>query len=211
MIDDIIMLKRKGLSFRKIAKELGTTVGKVQYQWVKLINGKPVESKKEMQKESINHHMQADAMEMWMISSDRAFIYWSLPKRKRQFTAEYFEIESTDDAILRIYDVTDIIFNGKNAHFIHELSLSVAQSNWIISGLKPNRCYVSEIGMRLTGGYFLPLLRSNAVHVPRTDRSQAGNLQKELVHYLLEQGGPPNWVEHVSTYSYYDRENGGAK
>lgn len=35
MITEIIKLKEQGVSFRRIAKELNTTVGKVQYQWVK--------------------------------------------------------------------------------------------------------------------------------------------------------------------------------
>lgn len=40
MIDEIIKLRRRGLSFRKIASKLDTTVGKVQYQWTKLIQKK---------------------------------------------------------------------------------------------------------------------------------------------------------------------------
>lgn len=35
MLDDIITKRRKGLSFRQIAKELNTSPGKVQYRWNK--------------------------------------------------------------------------------------------------------------------------------------------------------------------------------
>ncbi|MHC8522556.1 helix-turn-helix domain-containing protein [Rossellomorea sp. H39__3] len=35
MLEEIIKLREQGVSFRKIAKELDMTVGKVQYQWVK--------------------------------------------------------------------------------------------------------------------------------------------------------------------------------
>lgn len=37
MIEEIIRLRTDGLSFRKIATELNTTVGKVQYRWHKWI------------------------------------------------------------------------------------------------------------------------------------------------------------------------------
>src|SRR4051812_21229009 len=38
MIDEIIKLREDGLSFRKIASELNTTVGRVQYRWNKWVN-----------------------------------------------------------------------------------------------------------------------------------------------------------------------------
>ena len=38
MIEEIIKLREDGLSFRKIASQLNTTVGRVQYRWNKYVN-----------------------------------------------------------------------------------------------------------------------------------------------------------------------------
>ena len=38
MIEEIIKLRGDGLSFRKIASQLNTTVGRVQYRWNKYVN-----------------------------------------------------------------------------------------------------------------------------------------------------------------------------
>ena len=44
MIDEIIKLREDGLSFRKIASELNTTVGRVQYRWNKWVNNQEQDS-----------------------------------------------------------------------------------------------------------------------------------------------------------------------
>ena len=40
MIKEIIKLREDGLSFRKIASQLNTTVGRVQYRWNKYVNNR---------------------------------------------------------------------------------------------------------------------------------------------------------------------------
>jgi uncharacterized protein len=207
MIEEIIALKRKGLSFRKIAQELNTTVGKVQYQWVKLINNK----KADKVSKGIAHtqHSGLEPLNNFLIMSlltpERVFLQWSVCTGTIKLVKQYFQLEHINLAI-RLNDVTHILYDGGNAHSTADIGICPDQSHWTFSGLKPNHCYVAEIGVFLSEANFFPLVRSNAVHAPRNSAEQAGHLGHELQQFLLNSTSLPNWVEHVSTYSYYEKE-----
>jgi uncharacterized protein len=221
MIEDIKKLRRRGLSFRKIANELDSTVGKVQYQWSKY--------KKNEENEDIIHNKQAknpsncklsdrthfwykrklpsnEHLTAWLVSKNKLFVFWRLLEEKKDLISNYYDKPfNSYQKVIRIYDVTHILFNGNNAHQIREFILEEGQEKWIQNDLQPNRCYITELGIKLSESDFFPLLRSNAVHVPRTNPNQTGNLKKEIDQYLTNEKSVPNWVEHVSTYSYYDK------
>jgi uncharacterized protein len=223
MIEEIVKLRRSGLSFRKIAVELNSTVGKVQYQWTKYTrknlaplyigaNTEKSNEKNEKQLPSANkfHHVhQEDRLIIWLVSPDKLYSFWRLSDQQKQLISHYFQRSFTSfPQVLRLYDVTSILFNGSNAHEVYEIFLLENKKSWFVKGLKPNRCYCAELGIKLTDRKFLPLLRSNAVHVPRTAVEQAGELVKELEQFQNNKENAPKWVEHVSTYSYYETKKG---
>lgn len=218
MIDEIKKLRRKGLSFRKIAEELDLTVGKVQYQWKKHKESEEVEISTQETASSSNQMrlrthfwkkrilIPTEHLTAWLIDKNKLFVYWRLLDVKKDLVSSYFDKPfASYQQVLRIYDVTDILFNGSNAHHIQEIKLHEKQSISLLNELQPNRCYITELGVKLSDHEFFPLLRSNAVHIPRTDRKQAGHLKKDINHFLKKENLVPNWVEHVSTYSYYEK------
>ncbi len=69
--------------------------------------------------------------------------------------------------VLRVHDVTDIEFNGKNAHRFFDIALSSLTNNWYIEVGQPNRCYIVDIGILASDGSFYLLCRSNRVTMPR--------------------------------------------
>ncbi|WP_176215127.1 DUF4912 domain-containing protein [Cytobacillus gottheilii] len=207
MIEEIIALKRSGLSFRKIAKELNTSVGKVQYQWVKLINHKKVQKDDrniEGQQHSIRH-VQNNHLTMSLISPQQVFLQWHVCMGTKELVKQFFHLEDINLA-LRLNDVTCIIYDGSNAHSAIDIGITNKDSHWILSGLKSNHCYVAEIGVLLSNLDFFPLVKSNAIHVPRNSTEQTGHLGHDVQQFLMHSNQTPNWVEHVSTYSYYEKE-----
>jgi hypothetical protein len=68
--------------------------------------------------------------------------------------------------VLRVYDVTDIIFNGKNAHRFMDIEVTGDANNWYINVWEAGRTYVSELGFRTKDGKFIVIARSNSVGMP---------------------------------------------
>ncbi|PLR76959.1 DUF4912 domain-containing protein [Bacillus sp. V3-13] len=222
MIEEIIKLRRNGLSFRKIALELGSTVGRVQYQWKKYMN----EERNGLRTAVVSGPRQIDIkagngfsalrdfaalpapdeLVLWIVSADKVYAFWRLSPFIKNLVEQYFDQDYGDFlTVLRLYDITSIIFNGNNAHGYHEMMVPEDVQNWTFKGLKPNRSYCTELGVKLSGTRFFPLLRSNSVHMPRTSVHQSRELFKEITTFMEKSDSPPNWIEHVSTYSYYEK------
>jgi uncharacterized protein len=215
MISEIMELREKGLSFRKIAKQLGTTVGKVQYQWVKYqkeLDRQQVEKKKKRKKrvgKSIVSKMPTEIQknEVFLIYSSptRIFCYWEIDKSWYVRLLKSFDLhqESNLPKVLRLYDITSISFNGHNQHHYFDSYIPETVQEWFLSGLKENRTYCVDLGIKLPSGKFIALSRSNVIHTPRTSFSQECHSLQELRDYERGEIKEPKWVEHVSTYSYY--------
>ncbi len=230
MITEIIRLKDQGVSFRKIAKELDTTVGKVQYQWVKyqkalgnVTEPEAVEDieaaapKKRVGRASFGRNSQmqkvknplATELSLTFSTPSRIYCYWDISQEWIRHIQDHFKMNSEPQPyVLRLYDITSISFNGHNHHAYSDTYVPFTESDWFVNGLKENRSYTMEIGLRLPSGDFVAISRSNVLHTPRTSHHQESHSMKELAEF--EQGliKEPKWVEHVSTYSYYTLNRG---
>lgn len=70
------------------------------------------------------------------------------------------------DLVLKLYDVTDIDFNGSNAWSEQELNVGFSR-NWYFT-VTANRSYCAEIGMKVhANGKFIRIARSNVIETPR--------------------------------------------
>ncbi|MDP3804098.1 MAG: DUF4912 domain-containing protein [Candidatus Omnitrophota bacterium] len=97
------------------------------------------------------------------------FSYWEIGRDKEDETINKIESagERVDKSVLRVYDVTDVSFNGKNAHTYFDIDLKGLASNWYINVNMPDRAWIVEIGMLSNKGSFYVLARSNVVKTPR--------------------------------------------
>ena len=68
--------------------------------------------------------------------------------------------------ILRVYDISHIHFNGKNAHRSFDIEVGFQTSSWYIDTAGPGRSWCVEVGLRLASGEFIKIARSNIVHTP---------------------------------------------
>ncbi|MBU2567773.1 MAG: DUF4912 domain-containing protein, partial [Elusimicrobia bacterium] len=129
--------------------------------------------------------------------------YWEISagvrrKLKKQHGSRIFSRGLT----LRVYDVTDIKFDGTNAHGDFDVSVDASADNWYVNIPEANRTWCVDLGVVLANGKFVLIARSNIVNMPRygvspiTDEKW-GILQKEFER-LLELSG----VEHIGKSSF---------
>ncbi|GHH97000.1 DUF4912 domain-containing protein [Neobacillus kokaensis] len=218
MIKDIIKLRKDGLSFRKIATELNTTVGKVQYRWNKWAASEESKSIRESGLSEIEVENSLERMEQHsfvaskgelntrLVTASKVVLFWDISAIANKVIQSYFNVRFTElVSVIRIYDVTDLIFDGTNAHHFYEITVPYQNGHWFVKGLAANRSFVAELGVLLPASGFFPLFRSNCVQTPKLELS--GNLlshdQLEMLRY---EARPPKWKDHVSTYSYYGGE-----
>lgn len=217
MIEEIMKLRKEGLSFRKIADELNTTVGKVQYQWRKYQKNEQAKiaaprkqpklfMKTALQTRYLNKDKlwfeEKEHLTLWRLSENILFVFWRLYDLKKDLVSSYFDTPfNSFQKVLRIYDVTNLLFNGSNAHQTQEVRLSEGQTVSLLKKLRLNRCYIVELGILVSGHKFFPLLRSNPIHIPKGSGNQG---QLENQSNRKETDSFPEWIEQVSTYSYYE-------
>ena len=97
------------------------------------------------------------------------FSYWEVRKDKEGEVIRQIEKAggSPEKSILRVYDVTDVNFNGKNANSLFDIELKGLASNWYINVGAPDRSWIVDIGVITKRGEFYVLARSNVVRTPR--------------------------------------------
>lgn len=96
------------------------------------------------------------------------FAYWEISDdRKSQIEREAQATWGNLRKALRVYDVTDIIFNGTNANKSFDIDLTSDASNWYINIGEPNRSWCVDLGVIASDGRFVLIARSNVVTTPR--------------------------------------------
>jgi uncharacterized protein len=97
------------------------------------------------------------------------YVYWDLSiglmESKRKTINEKY------DLVLRVYDITDVNFNGSNSHKFIDIQVSGEAGNWYINVWEAGRSYVVDIGYKTASGKFVLLSRSNPVIAPTEDVS----------------------------------------
>ena len=68
--------------------------------------------------------------------------------------------------VLRVYDVSHIIFDGTNAHRFFDIEVSLEANNWYIDTGSPGRSWCVDYGLKLSNGEFIMIIRSNTVYTP---------------------------------------------
>ncbi len=93
--------------------------------------------------------------------------YWEVTlntwaKLKQQFKDIFHSAKKT----LRVYDVSQIIFNGKNAHKFFDIEINHDANTWYIDAAGPGKSWCVDFGLKLLNGEFITIVRSNTVQTP---------------------------------------------
>ncbi|MHB8174834.1 MAG: DUF4912 domain-containing protein [Nitrospirota bacterium] len=102
-----------------------------------------------------------------------AYSYWEVSQKKLE--AERGQLgRAGDDAYLalRVYDVTDVHFDGVNDHGHYDIGIYDRIGNWYINTGIPGRSFIVDLGLKTQDGQFITLVRSNAVRTPRDSVSE---------------------------------------
>jgi hypothetical protein len=94
--------------------------------------------------------------------------YWDISREtliraKAALKKELYSAKS----ILRVYDVTEVDFDGKNANSQFDIDITGGASNWYVNTGVPNRTYCVDIGLLSPSEDFVVLARSNKATTPR--------------------------------------------
>jgi hypothetical protein len=215
VIQDIVKLRNEGLSFREIAREMNTTVGKIHYRWSKHL--KEIESNEDNleiplkpldvpQRLQLPTSYDLDCLCAMVRNPKTVYLYWELSNTRKSFLEKNFGTDwSSIPKYLKIYHVTSIIFNGHNALREFEVPLPEMTNNWFITELEPNQTYVVELGIKTENGSFFTILRSNPIDTPRNNINQVGLFSESVHNWKTRSDSKPGWLENFSTYSYYEK------
>ncbi len=107
--------------------------------------------------------------------------YWDvtsndIEKAKQRLGDDYGQSQ----AVLRFYDVTNIIYDGTNAHGFFDVDIDLQAKDWYVDLWSPDKSYFVDLGFNAGDGFFLSLARSSVVKTPC-----ASPAPKVDEHYML--------------------------
>lgn len=76
------------------------------------------------------------------------------------------EIFYSAKKVLRVYDITQLNFNGNNAHKFFDIDVGPEANSWYINIGESGRSWCVDLGLKLPNGDFITIVRSNAVTTP---------------------------------------------
>jgi hypothetical protein len=115
-----------------------------------------------------------DSERLFVVARDPywLFLYWDLSNGKWDEVVR----AGNGKPYLRISDVTDIVFDGGNAHRTLEYELPYGAKNWYAYVNAPGRDFLAELGSRGPRG-FVPVVTSRRVKTPPDDFSSRTDAQ----------------------------------
>ena len=81
---------------------------------------------------------------------------------------------------MRFYDVTNVIYDGTNAHDFFDVDIYLKSKDWYVDLWSPDKSYFVDLGFKTRDGFFLSLARSSVAKTPC-----ARPTSKVDEHYML--------------------------
>lgn len=146
-----------------------------------------------------------DMLRLLVRNAHTLYAYWEVSDRRKWLAAQHFECDYGQlPKVLRVYDVTYVLFNGHNANRVTDIELTPEAGNWYITGLNADAAYTADLGVYTWERQFVPLIRSNVVQTPRDCPADWG---RPLVPVVSEASVshpkayiPPYTLEHFAPY-----------
>lgn len=103
-----------------------------------------------------------------------AHAYWETGPQRRRELQHLLGLEryQRSQVILRVYDVTDIDFNGSNAHRFIDIPVYEETGSWYLHLNRPNGAFLADLGLVSPDGRFHLIVRSNTIRTPRATPSE---------------------------------------
>jgi len=109
-----------------------------------------------------------DQMHFAFVQPGMGFLWWHVnDATAARARADWGDTANGARPMVRIHDVTDILFDGNNAHGSFDLEVNSLQGNYYLRHRRLGRSLLAEVGLRSPAGAFRPLARSAAVRFDR--------------------------------------------
>lgn len=109
-----------------------------------------------------------DSLAFYMVTPQRGHVHWHLREDSlNDVKVKYGDLLRSAPLVIRVYDVTDVVFNGFNAHRFFDLDVHGLSGNYYVNVPQLARNYLAEIGLRGGDGSFHYLARSLPVFFER--------------------------------------------
>ncbi|MBI5555244.1 MAG: DUF4912 domain-containing protein [Elusimicrobia bacterium] len=111
------------------------------------------------------------------------FAYWEISAKTRAEIIKKYGANIFQKAkpAIRVYDVTNVNFDGRNANRSFDIFITPESKNWYIYVGMPKRSYCADLGLLVDDGIFITLARSNVVATPAGSVSDIYDEQWMLV------------------------------
>jgi glycogen(starch) synthase len=151
-----------------------------------------------------------DNLVLSMVHPRLGQVHWHL----RQAAVEALRAQAGDayrhaPLVVRIYDITDIVFDGYNAHRFFDLAVNGLTGSYYFGIDRPARNYLAEIGLRGGDGSYRYLARSAPVFFDRDRPADNYQLEGLFVGGALKRMFAVESIFDASVYERMNRELAG--
>jgi hypothetical protein len=94
-----------------------------------------------------------------------AYAYWEVTPARIEREKKWFGWDSK--ICVRIYDITGVQFDGRNAIGYYDQEVFERAGSWYFDFGRPAHSFCADLGLLSTGGRFLTIARSNYITMPR--------------------------------------------
>lgn len=98
----------------------------------------------------------------WWLHAYWEVTFETVDRLRGRFKDSFYSAKRT----LRVYDVTNIMFDGNNANRFFDIEVGNETMSWYIDTAGPGRSWIVDIGLKLASGEFIVIARSNTVFTP---------------------------------------------
>lgn len=95
------------------------------------------------------------------------FVYWEVSEERKRLVSRHFGVAWHELRFyLRVHDVTDMVWNGENAHETRTYDVAPDADAWYVRELQPGRDYIVDFGLWTSAGQPFVILRSQPAATP---------------------------------------------
>ena len=127
-----------------------------------------------------------------VVDPERLYVYWEATDEAIERARAELGSRGRDAWLnLRVYDVTNRIFDGTNAHHYFDHSVARTDRQWFFVIGRPSSTAVVEIGLKSAEGYFVRFARSGRADFPRRQPASPDRVEWLTVRAASGEVGEP--------------------
>lgn len=119
-----------------------------------------------------------DRVTAMVVDPERLYVYWEVTDEALERARAGLGPGGRNAWLnLRVYDVTNRIFDGANAHGYFDHSVSRTDRQWFFFIGRPSSTAVVEVGLKSEEGHFVRVARSGRADFPRRESTSPGGVE----------------------------------